>query len=277
MQTNPMVIYTNPGTYVVSLTATSNNSCITTGTTLVNVWSNPNTNFSAPNVCQGATTYFTNNTTITNGTINYWMWDVNGDNNTDSTSQNPTYIYPASGSYVVSLTAISNNNCTKTFTSTVTVNPLPNTSFVVNNGCQGALTSFSNTSTISNGQITSYNWNFGNSNGSAQTNPQLYYYNHGNYVVSLTATSNNNCVRTNTAMVSIYANPVMNFTATTACLNQATQFTNLSSIAAGTISKYRWDFDDNNTWDDSTANPTYIYPTFGYKIVHFKVLVIIIA
>ncbi|MBP7810480.1 MAG: PKD domain-containing protein [Bacteroidia bacterium] len=265
MQTNPMVIYTNPGTYVVSLTATSNNNCVNTGTSTVNVWPNPNTNFSTPNVCQGATSYFTNNTTISAGTITNWMWDVNGDNNTDSTSQNPTYIYTASGNYVVSLTAISNNNCTKTFTSTVTVNPLPNTSFVVNNGCQGALTTFSNTSTISNGQITSYNWNFGNSNGSAQTNPQLYYYNHGNYVVSLTATSNNNCVRTNTALVSIYANPVMNFTATTACLNQATQFTNLSSIAAGTIAKYRWDFDDNNTWDDSTANPTYVYPTFGYK------------
>jgi gliding motility-associated-like protein len=266
MQTNPMVIYTNPGSYVVSLTATSNNSCVTTGTTLVNVWPNPNTNFSAPNVCQGATTYFTNNTTINGGTISYWMWDVNGDNNSDSTSQNPTYIYPASGNYVVSLTAISNNNCTKTFTSTVSVNPLPNASFIANNSCLGSTTSFTNQSTIVPGhQITSYLWNFGSNNTTTIANPKLNFLGIGNYTVTLVATSNNNCQNTFTSVVSIYANPVMNFAATTACLNQATQFTNQSTIAAGTISKYRWDFDDNNTWDDSTANPTYIYPTFGYK------------
>jgi gliding motility-associated-like protein len=266
MQTNPLVIYTNPGSYVVSLTATSNNNCVNTGTTLVNVWPNPNTNFSAPNVCQGAITNFTNNTTINGGTISYWMWDVNGDNNSDSTSQNPTYIYPASGNYVVSLTAISNNNCTKTFTRTVTVNPLPNTSFVANNGCLGGVTTFTNQSTIVPGhQITSYFWNFGSNNTTTTANPILNYFSIGNYTVTLVATSNNNCQNTFTSVVSIFANPVVNFIATTACLNQATQFTNQSTIAAGTIAKYRWDFDDNNTWDDSTANPTYIYPTFGSK------------
>lgn len=266
MQTNPMVIYTNPGAYVVSLTATSNNNCVNTGTTLVNVWPNPNTNFITANACQGSVANFTNNTTINNGTISYWMWDVNGDNNTDSTSQNPTYIYNTPGNYIVSLTAISNNNCTKTFTNSITINPVPTASFTANNGCVGAVTNFTNQSTVGFGnQITSYFWNFGSNNTTTTANPQLTYYNIGNYTVTLTATTNNNCSNTFTSMVSSYANPVVNFVATTACLNQATQFTNNSTIAAGTISKYRWDFDDDNTWDDSTANPTYIYPTFGYK------------
>ncbi len=266
MQTNPMVIYSNPGNYIVNLTATSNNSCVSTGTTLVSVWPNPNVNFTAPNVCQGATTNFNNSTTIASGNINYWMWDVNGDNNTDSTSQNPTYVYPAAGNYIVSLTAVSNNNCVRTFTNTVTVNALPVSNFAANNTCMGAMTSFTNNSNIAAGNvITTSFWNFGNGNTTYNANPSIIYYTVGNYTVTLTSTSNNNCISTYSTVVSVYANPVVNFTANTACLNQATQFTNSSTIQAGTISKYRWDFDDDFIWDDSTANPTYIYPNFGVK------------
>jgi gliding motility-associated-like protein len=231
----------------------------------VNVWPNPVVNFSTPNVCQGATNYFTNTSSISSGNISYWMWDVNGDNNTDSTSQNPSFVYPGPGNYQVSLTAISNNNCVKTVTNTVTVYPQPNSSFISSNNCLGGMTTFTNQSTISSGQIISSQWNLGNNTTYNGVAPQIFYGTYGNYVVTLTSTSNNNCVSTFTSLVNVFANPVANFYSTTACLNQATQFTNSSTIAAGTIVKYRWDFDDNNTWDDSTANPTYIYPNWGYK------------
>ncbi|HWY11587.1 MAG TPA: PKD domain-containing protein, partial [Bacteroidia bacterium] len=264
-QTNPIVIYTSPGNYVVTLTGTSNNNCVSSGTTLVSVHPDPTILFSSANVCLGTTSTFNNQSTITTGNISAWLWDLNGDGNTDSTSFNPTYVYPSAGTYSVSLTGISNFNCVKTYSTTVTVDPKPNASFIASNNCLGAMTTFTNLSTISSGQITSYFWNFGSNNTTTTTNPQLNYFGIGNYTVTLVATSNNNCKNTYTSVVSIYANPNVNFAATTTCLNQATQFTNSSTIAAGTISKYRWDFDDNNTWDDSTANPTYIYPTFGYK------------
>ena len=264
MQTNPMVIYTNPGNYVVSLTATSNNNCVSSGTALVSVWPNPVVNFTTPNVCHGVTNYFTNTSSISSGSINYWMWDVNGDSNTDSTSQNPSFVYPAPGNYIVTLTAVSNNNCVKTVSNTVTVYTLPNTSFVANSTCLGTAISFTNQSNIAPGnQITTSFWNFGSNNTSYGTNPQITYYAIGNYTVSLTSTSNNNCKSTYTAVVSVFANPIVNFVSTTACLNQATQFNNGSTIQNGSISKYRWDFDDNGTWEDSTSNPTYIYPNYG--------------
>lgn len=265
-QTNPMVIYTNPGTYMVTLTATSNNNCVSTGTSQVSVWPNPIPNFNSASVCQGAISNFNNTSTIASGSINYWLWDLNGDSNTDSTSRNPTYIYPNAGNYVVSLTAISNNNCVKTVTNNVVINPLPTSNFSANNTCLGAMVSFTNQSTIAAGNtITNSFWNFGSNNTTYMTHPQIMYSNIGNYTVSLTSTSNHNCKNTFTSVVSVYANPISNFAASTTCLNQATQFTNQSNIQAGTITKYRWDFDDNNSWDDSTANPTYIYPTFGTK------------
>lgn len=262
-QTSPQVIYSAPGNYVVTLTATSNNNCVSSGTTLVSVFPNPNVSFNAASVCQGNATQFNNTSGVSSGSIVNWLWDLNGDSNADSTSQNPTFIYPAAGIHVVSLTAITNNNCVATYTNVINVNPLPNVSFAVNNACQGAATQFTNNSTISSGQISSYQWAFGNGSGTFQNNPAIIYSNIGTYVATLTATSNNNCVSSATQTVTIHAVPNVNFSVTTTCLNQATQFTNMSNIASGNIVKYRWDFENNNTWDDSTANPTFVYPNFG--------------
>lgn len=262
-QTSPQVIYSNPGNYVVTLTAISNNNCVSSGTTLVSVFPNPNVSFNAASVCQGSTTQFNNTSGVSSGNIVNWLWDLNGDSNADSTSQNPTFVYTSAGTHMVSLTAITNNNCVATYTNAIIVNALPNVSFAVNNACQGATTQFTNNSTISSGQITSYQWAFGNGSGTFQNNPAIIYSNIGTYVATLTATSNNNCVSSATQTVTIHAVPNVNFSVSTTCLNQATQFTNNSTIANGNIVKYRWDFENNNTWDDSTANPTFVYPNFG--------------
>jgi gliding motility-associated-like protein len=111
--------------------------------------------------------------------------------------------------------------------------------------------------------IASYNWNFGNGTSSPITHPQTTFANYGNYTVSLTAVSNQNCVGSNSSTVSVHPNPNINFSSTTTCFNQSTQFTNNSTIAAGAIVKYKWDFDDNGSWEDSTANPSFIYPGPG--------------
>lgn len=262
-QLNPQVVYSNPGTYNVSLSATSSNNCTSTSTMQVVVYPNPNVQFTASSVCQGVLTSFTNNSSIASGSIMNWLWDLNGDSNADSTSQHPTYLYTSAGTHTVSLTAVSNNNCVRTFTSVVTVFALPQVAFAVNNSCQGSATTFTNLSSMNNGQITSYQWQFGNGSGTFNNSPTIIYNATGTYVATLTATSNNNCSAQATQTLTIHPVPVTNFIASTTCLNQATQFTNNSNIASGTISKFRWDFEDNGSWDDSTSNPSHIYPNFG--------------
>lgn len=262
-QANPQVIYVNPGVYTVSLTAVSNNNCVSSNTTLVSVYPNPNVMFTSSPVCEGSTSNFNNTSSINTGTITNWIWDLNGDNNADSTSHHPTYIYSGAGTYSVSLTAISNNNCVGTYSATVIVNPVPNVAFAVNNACQGTATSFTNQSTISGGQINTYQWAFGNGSGTFQNNPSIIYNAIGTYVATLTAVSNNNCSASTTQTVIVNPVPVVNFAASASCFNQATQFINNTTIQTGTIAKYRWDFENNNTWDDSTANPTFLYPNFG--------------
>ncbi len=263
VQASPQVIYSNPGTYNVTLTAVSNNNCSSAYSNTLVVFPNPVASFNSAPVCQGNLSTFNNTSSISTGSISNWMWDLNGDNSTDSTSYNPVYLYPTAGNYTISLTAISNNNCITTNTSVVTVYAVPNVSFTVNNSCYGTATSFTNVTTIASGQIYSFNWAFGNGGTTFQNNPSIIYSMVGTYVVTLSAVSNNNCSASFSQSVSIHPIPVSNFVASTACHNKATQFTNNSTVVSGNIIKYRWDFENNGIWDDSTANPSHVYANYG--------------
>lgn len=261
---SPSHTYSVAGNFIVTLNAVSNFGCSASNTISVKVWPAPFVSFTSNNVCFGVSSQFINNSSVPTGSIVTWNWDFNGDGIVDNTNQTPYNLYTSPGSYSVILTAVTNANCTNSYSTTVTVNPVPNVSFVGNNVCNGSATTFSNQTTIGyGGQITSYLWNLGNGTTNNSANPFIIYATPGNYVVSLTATSNNNCFSSMTTTVVVHPNPVVNFTTTTTCFNQPTQFTNGTTIQTGTIIKYRWDFDGNNTWDDSTANPVHLYANYG--------------
>ncbi len=260
----PSHTYANAGNYIVNLTATSAFGCSNSNTVLVTVNPTPNVTFSTTSVCFGNATAFFNNSTISSGNISGWAWDFTNDGITDAVSQNPVYTFTAAGSFSVSLSALSNVGCLNTYSTTLDVYPLPVVALVGNNVCNGTSTTFSNQTTISgNNTITNYYWNFGNGTVSNQANPSPLYTGPGNYVVNLMAVSNHNCVSQNSITVSVFPVPSVNFTTTTACLNQATQFNNTTIVSSGTIIKWRWDFENNGSWDDSTAAPSHVYPSFG--------------
>ncbi|SFB27093.1 gliding motility-associated C-terminal domain-containing protein [Flavobacterium swingsii] len=71
---------------------------------------------------------FVNQTTFQNGTIQQWLWDF-GDGTT-STERDPQHVYLNSGTFTVTLKAISETGCYKTYSTNIVVNnnpiPLPN-------------------------------------------------------------------------------------------------------------------------------------------------------
>ncbi|MBL7921818.1 MAG: PKD domain-containing protein [Bacteroidia bacterium] len=264
-QANAVFNYTNSGTFPVTLLATSNQNCISTFTGNVTIHPLPIVAFTNNSACLGAPTYFNNTSTIASGNITNYIWTFDVNSNVTSTQVNPNYIYQSVGNYISNLQAISNFNCINTATHAVVVNAIPTTSFTAKNQCFGATSTFTNLSTIAMGNsITSYSWNFGNQQTSAQLNPSVNYSLPYNYVVQLTTTSNFGCSTTHTALVSIYNLPSVNFTSNNACLNQTTQFNNSTIISGGNIIKWRWDFQNDGVWDDTiNANPNIVFPNFG--------------
>ncbi|MES2761526.1 MAG: PKD domain-containing protein [Bacteroidota bacterium] len=255
--------YAGAGTYNVTLNVTTNSNCSNSVTHQVTVNPLPNVVFTANNVCDGNVVNYINTSSITSSNISNYVWDYTSDGTPDNTSQAGSNIFTAPGTYTTQLMVISSFNCSSTHSFAVTVYPKPVAQFSSLPACQGAPVAFTNQSSISSGQIINNQWAFGDNTTSLAINPQHLYAGFGNYNVTLTATSTFGCTNSMILPALVHPQPNVNFQSTASCLNQATQFNNQSNIVSGTIIKYRWDFENNGTIDDSTANPSHIYPIAG--------------
>jgi len=122
---NPSYTYVSPSVYTASLTTTNSFSCsvASTNTVLVNLF--PTVSFAAAPVCLGTATSFDNFSTPTTNMSYTWNFG-NAATTTDTSSLlAPTYLYPAVGTYTVTLTLTPTDGCVSTKTNTISVNPIP--------------------------------------------------------------------------------------------------------------------------------------------------------
>ena len=102
-----------------------------------------------------------------------------------------------------------NNNSNSNYSFVVVTNPLPNVVFNASDFCTGTATTFSNSSSISSGSISSYLYTFGDGNTSTSSSTTVAntYSLAGTYTVSLKATSNLGCQKTATQSIVINQTP----------------------------------------------------------------------
>ncbi|MCH8317375.1 MAG: PKD domain-containing protein, partial [Bacteroidetes bacterium] len=203
------IIVDTTGTYWVDVTISG---CTTRDSIDVTINPIPLADFSsnAP-VCYGNLVVFTDLSTVSSGSITSWFWDF-GDANVDFI-QNPSHIYLSAGAYNVQLVVTTDNGCVDTTQQSVTVNPVPVAGFSFTTECEGSLTQFTDTSSISSGSITSWFWNFGDAATSILQNPPHLYASAGTYNVQLVIASNNGCQDVISNSVTVNPLPTANITA----------------------------------------------------------------
>jgi gliding motility-associated-like protein len=183
------VIPTASTSYTVQVT----DACGTPADTAVipvTVNPNPAVNFSA-NISSGCAPLcvtFNNSTTISSGSITNWLWDF-GDNTPGDTSSNPQHCFGNSGSYDVSLTAISSQGCSVTymFFDFVGVLPTPVAEFSFNPETATIFNSTIQFTELAQGE-SSWWWSFGDPNDTAAAysqNPTHTFVDSGLYAVTL--------------------------------------------------------------------------------------------
>ncbi|MGI4020631.1 MAG: PKD domain-containing protein [Janthinobacterium lividum] len=214
----------------------------------------------ADNTCFGDSTVFKNTSTTTGITVSAWNWDF-GDGQTSSL-QNPSHLYTKTGDYTVSLNITSSGGCAAVAANkTIHIGARPVAAFTFSSpACTGQAETFTDQSTIAEGTIAQWIWNFGDQTAS-QTLTSNAVFTHtfsaaGTYTVTLQAIGSNGCV-SNTASqtITVHPLPVADFTLPDVCLSDAyAKFTDKSSIADNTQSSftYLWNFGDQNA---TTANP----------------------
>lgn len=209
------------------------------------------------NECGNNTVNFINNSL---GASEYsWNFGDPNTNNDVSSLKNPTYAYPDTGKYIVTLIADSDNGiCRDTAVIILNLYGKLTPNFLVTPSCAGTSTQFTNTTTDQSGALsTTYQWDFGDNKTSTNANPAHAYLQGGTYTVTLTATNAYGCTETHTQTITIPNSPTANFTVQNACPNQPVQFTFVPDANNTPIQTFAWDFGDGNTSTDPNTTHTY--------------------
>jgi PKD repeat protein len=179
--------------------------------------------------------------------ITSWWWDF-GDVLTDqdtSSLQNPAYQYPASGTYSVRLIVTNANGCEDTLTQNVRVYNVPEAAFSATHACAGGLTEFMDESAEAEGEITQWQWSFGDGAQSLEQDPRYVYGDAGEYQVQLIVTDERQCSDTVTNTLSVFGVPLSLFDIVDNYENIQGQVL-LDNMSEGAI-RYVWDFGNGDT------------------------------
>ena len=153
--------------------------------------------------------------------------------------------------YVITVTDA--NNCSATDNVIVTVNPRPIASFTATTVC------FNSTATVftdqsSGGNITQWDWSFGDGNIDSVQNPTHTYSGAGSYVAILVVTTAEGCKDTFGLTVVVHPLPASSFSSTTVCLGTPTCFADASTISSGSINSWSWNFGDPPSGANNISN-----------------------
>jgi PKD repeat protein len=279
---NPTHVYTEAGTYTVSLTAANNDGSNTTvKQDYIHVLpvEPPVADFSA-NVTSGYPPLPVAFSDMSANVPVNWTWDF-GDG-TNSTEQNPEHTYAAIGNYTVSLFVMNDeggNSTTKTEYIHIGVE-LP---VIIDDTKAAPISDFTSNTTTGKAPLavafndtsifypTNWNWSFGDGVTAIDQNPEYLYTEPGTYTVNLTtgnAHGENLTIKTDYITVLPRTIPVADFTAnaTSGQVPLAVEFTDASS---GSPTSWGWSFGDGGT--SGEQNPIHVYTTTGQFTVTLHV------
>jgi gliding motility-associated-like protein len=196
---NPTFTYPSEGPYSVTLVVSSGTGCNDSITQMITVVPAPVASYTFAANCQNDPVTFTDASSISSGSILTWSWDFA--DGSSSSNQHPSNTFDSSAVYNVVLTVTSDLGCSASSTQAVSINPSPEAGFTSALNCGSLSVNFTDTSAISSGSISNYNWTFGEGGTSSSQNPSYDYSIAGTYTVTLIVTSNNGCVDTASASI----------------------------------------------------------------------------
>ena len=262
--TNPIHAYAKGGYYTVKLKITASKGSADSISHTIFQYEHPNVNFGVANTCLGQNTNFTDSSSISSGSIANKTFDF-GDGSTVDSASNPSHTYTSENVYTVILTERSDKGCVSSFSKDITIHVPPVPAFTTNIVCQGTSTIFTNSTKDNALSSVLYLWNFGDGSISTDASPTHSYTGGGPFTTWLLATNAYGCTDSISGSVVVHAKPATKFGVENTCVEEATTFTDSSSISSGSITKSEWDFGDSTF--TYSSNPSHKYLAAGTYIV----------
>lgn len=228
--------------------------------TIANCQVNTDANFisqSPNNLCDGLTINLTDSST--NATFFHWNFGDPTTLSDTSNLQNPTYTYPDTGKYTISLIANLGFFCADTTTHIFNIYPAINASFAPQSPqcLPNNLFTFNTLGTFDSDAVIT--WDFGSlatPTNSTNINNQVSFNAAGLYPVTLTI-EDNGCTETYIDSVGVYEYPSAIFTIESDSGCQPFKILFQDSSIASTALSFLWDFGDGTTSSDQFPIHTY--------------------
>ncbi|MDP1799791.1 MAG: PKD domain-containing protein [Bacteroidota bacterium] len=249
---NPVITFTNSGTFTVSLVVHDTTKCIKkdSAVKIITVHPKPVTAFTST-VTQCLNTFTaTNNST---GSGNTYVWNF-GDATPTTTLTNPTHTYSSSGNYTVTLTATNSFGCKDSIKQPVTV-------FIFDPGvASGSIICYGESANISASGGTSYTWSpSAQVSNTSIANPIVTPTVNTIYTVTIfNNTAGNNCLRTLTTNVTVNPKPTAGFNFSINPCGGGVYFNDLS---VANIASWQWSLSATAT--STVQNPYNFYNNGG--------------
>jgi PKD repeat protein len=205
----PSHTFSGPGTYTVTLTATSNFGCVSTASGEVSVLPAPTAAFSYNQACVGEAVQFQDNSFPPSGaSLTSWAWDLGGQ---FSSQRNPTATFNFPLTYDVTLTVTASNQCISTYTEQVVVPAVPEMDFGIEQPCLGAPVTFYDLTESPADPVVSRSWDFAGLGLDSDSVATFTFPNTGNFMVTLSVTVASGCTYEYSRSIFIDNPPVASF------------------------------------------------------------------
>lgn len=266
---NPTYSYSSGDTFTVQLEIETTSGCVAEATFEAIVHPLPQPSFDFTDECDGDTVSFDNTSQPAQAAIDAFSWDIDDDGSEDYSSTDITHIYGNHGSYTVELWARDANGCADSVIQVVDVHAIPVADFVAPNQCHHVLHEFFDSSQVAIGNISQWDWTFGDGNGDMSQNPTHTYADPGYKTVTLTVITPYGCTDSETKTTRVFDLPEPDFQVGATCENIDAVFTETSVSPSGNVIAYQWNFGDGAT--SNIANPSHDYGVPGAFDVTFSV------
>ncbi|MES2892207.1 MAG: PKD domain-containing protein [Bacteroidota bacterium] len=206
--------------------------------------------------CESFTRSFVNKAPGGNIQTYFWDFGVPGSSSDTSSSPNPTFTYPDTGTYVLKLVVNRSLPCPDSMLSVVKVYPVFAPAFNVQGQCKNTPIQFTDVSTTTYGTVDSWSWNFGDAtapdNISKDRNPSHIFATGAEYQVSCIVSNSKGCKDTLNRIILITDRPALEVTNDTLiCVIDTLQ---LKATGFGTVVwKPNYNIDDLGAFSPSVS------------------------
>ena len=233
-----------PEAFAVQYALENAEGCTSTIEQTVTVHPHPVADFTVSDDCLYNAVDAVNTSTVAGSTLDSAAWILDGLGTLNDPLPDDVF-WAAPGTYGLSLTVTSSIGCSSTQSTTVTAHPVPVAAFDWTGHCTNEPVVFTESSTVSSGSVTGFNWSTNGAPWTAVSQPDSIIATPGQHDIVLVVASDFGCLDTVVHTIPMDPAPVADFTADDVCDEEPVTVLPSASVSSGTITSMMWSLDGN--------------------------------